>query len=438
MDTLFGELASQAFSLLSGDEVLLLSFEGEDSEFVRFNHNAVRQAGHVRQQRLQLTLIEGQRQAHADLELSGRKEQDLAGLRTRLSGLRELLPFLPEDPYLHYATEVQETFERSAHSLPAATGAVQNVIDAAHGLDLVGLWSSGEMASGFANSLGQLNWHSTQSFHLDWSLYDHGDKAVKQAFAGLEWRPEQLEERMRGARDNLALLARPARSISPGQFRVFLSPAALYELMTLLGWGGFGLKSHRTAQTPLLQMVCEGARLDPRISLSEHHAGGLTPRFTRAGFIKPDRVELIRSGVYGDCLASPRSAREYAAPVNCDVEHPQSLELAPGDLPFDAVTAALETGLLISNLWYCNYSDRSRCRITGMTRFACLWVQNGRPLAPVNAMRFDDTLYNVLGHGLVALTRERERIFDASTYAGRSRESARLPGALVDGFTFTL
>jgi predicted Zn-dependent protease len=438
MEALFRQLATQIFSLLEGDEVLLLSFDGEDSDFVRFNHNAIRQAGHVRQQHLRLTLIKGQRQAAAGLELSGQPERDLGQVRARLADLRELLPLLPPDPYLNYAAGMQESVHRAEQSLPAATEAVETVIQAGRGLDLVGLWSSGEMASGFASSLGQLNWHSTRSFNLDWSLYGHGDKAVKQDYAGCHWHPEQLEERVRRGRDSLALLARPARSIKPGHYRVFLSPVAIYELMTLLGWGGFGLKSHRTAQTPLLQMIRGGVGLDPRVSLTEHHAGGLTPRFTRAGFIKPERVELIRAGGYADCLADPRSAREYGTPVNCDVEQPQSLELAPGDLPDEEVTAALDTGLLISNLWYCNYSDRNHCRITGMTRFACLWVQNGRPVAPVNVMRFDETLYNVLGRGLVALTRGREQIFDSSTYTARSRKSGRLPGALVDGFTFTL
>ena len=38
---------------------------------------------------------------------------------------------------------------------------------------------------------------------------------------------------------------------------------------------------------------------------------------------------------------------------------------------------SLGTGLWVSNLWYLNYSDRRACRMTGMPRFACLWVENG-------------------------------------------------------------
>ena len=70
--------------------------------------------------------------------------------------------------------------------------------------------------------------------------------------------------------------------------------------------------------------------------------------------------------------------------------------------------AALGTGLYIGNLWYLNYSDRPAGRMTGMTRFATFWVEGGRIVAPVTPLRFDDTLYRMLGrepHRLHALAR---------------------------------
>ena len=73
-----------------------------------------------------------------------------------------------------------------------------------------------------------------------------------------------------------------------------------------------------------------------------------------------------------------------------------------------------------------------------MTRFACLWVKNGKPVAPLNVMRFDEGIYNILGKNLVDLTIEHEHILDTGTYGGRSLSSSRLPGALVDEFRFTL
>jgi len=100
--------------------------------------------------------------------------------------------------------------------------------------------------------------------------------------------------------------------------------------------------------------------------------------------------------------------------------------------------AALDRGILVSNLWYLNFSDRASCRITGMTRFATFWVEGGRVVAPLAVMRFDDSLYRILGSELQALTREREWVQSRSTYGQRSVESSRVPGALLTSLTLTL
>lgn len=149
-------------------------------------------------------------------------------------------------------------------------------------------------------------------------------------------------------------------------------------------------------------------------------------------------VTLIERGVYADSLVGPRSAKEYGLDVNSPSESAIALELTPGTLPVADVLAALDTGLYVSNLWYGNYSDRNHGRITGMTRFATLWVEHGRIRGPVSAMRFDDTLYHILGDHLAELTVERELRIDAATYGGRSSASALLPGALLNAFEITL
>ena len=311
-------------------------------------------------------------------------------------------------------------------------------IECAGDLDLVGIWASGVMLHGFANSYGQFNWHSNHNFNFDWSLYYQNDKAVKQAYTGFAWDDAVFQHKLEHARQTLGLLAKPAKTIPPGQYRVFLTPTALQELLGLLGWGGFGLKSHRTQQTPLLKMIKDGLQLNSKVTLLEQHATGLAPMFTAEGFSKPERVTLIENGHYRDCLSNARSAKEYATTVNCAVESPQSLQLSSGSLKQSDILPALDTGVYISNLWYSNYSDRNHCRMTGMTRFACLWVENGIPIAPLNVMRFDESLYHALGDKLLDLTDTQEKLFDAQSYRRRSERSANLPGALIEGFTFTL
>ncbi len=112
--------------------------------------------------------------------------------------------------------------------------------------------------------------------------------------------------------------------------------------------------------------------------------------------------------------------------------------MAPGTVDHDHVLRELGTGLCINNLWYLNFSDRMNCRLTGMTRFATFWVENGEAVAPTNVMRFDDSVYRMLGDGLTGLTATREFIPESGTYERRSTASMRLPGAFVDGFRLTL
>lgn len=438
MQERFYELADELIARLQGEEVLLLSFSGEESDFARFNRSAIRQAGAVAQQELSIELIRGQRHVRSVCTLAGQGEIDGPRTAAALEEARERLPHVPEDPHLLYATEVRSGEAIGQRKLPDRGDVVDAVLVAGVGRDLVGLYAGGGIFAGFANSLGQRNWFSTYTFHLDWSFYHAGDKAVKSSFAGFEWDEEAFSRKVATAAEQLAILSRPPRTIQPGEYRVYLTPGALREFVQTIGWGGFGLKSHRTKSTSLLKMIEEGAALHAGVTLRENTAEGMAPNFTDKGFVKPDAVTLIERGQYKDCLVSPRSAKEYGAQANAGGEYPQSLDMAAGEVDASEILERLGDGIYVNQLWYLNYSDRPACRITGMTRFATFWVEGGEIAAPLNVMRFDETAYRVLGGNLLGLTAERELLPSGETYGCRSTDSARLPGVLVKDFRFTL
>jgi predicted Zn-dependent protease len=434
----FFELTEHLCAGLRAGEVLLCELDGERSDFVRLNGNRIRQAGAVSRDGLGLTLIDAGRQVEGDCDLSGDPAADLALARDLLGRLRERVAHVPEDPFLHYSTQPAESERRVGGKLPEPGEVVGTLFTAAEGLDLVGIFASGTLAAGFASSLGHRHWHESASFNLDFSCYLRGDKAVKAGYGGFAWDPERLREKLAHLRRDLDIMARSPRSIAPGRYRAYLAPAAVAELLDLLAWGGFGLKDHRTCQTPLLRLTRGERALDRRVTLIEEHARGLVPGFTGEGFALPARVTLVAEGRYRDCLADARSAKEYGMTVNAACEAPESLAMEPGDIPSDEVLARLGTGLYIGNLWYLNYADRNDCRITGMTRFGTYWVESGEPVAPVEVMRFDDSLYRLLGDRLEGLTRERDLILSPGTYDGRSTASALLPGVLVGGISLAL
>jgi predicted Zn-dependent protease len=422
---------------LHANEVLLCSLSAERSDFVRFNRGKVRQAGSVEQRSLSVRLVHGRRQAAASLTIAGTGE-DFSFAGDAVSKLRELLPALPEDPWLLFNEAPQSTSQARRGALAPAETVVEQAMDAAKGLDMVGIYAGGALYRGFANSLGQRNWHETDSFNFDYSLYGEGDRAVKSRYAGFNWEPAVLAGKMEAAAAQLAWLQRARHELRPGAYRAYLAPAALEELIGLLSWGGFSARARATKQSPLLRMQA-GEVLSPALTLAENTRDGVAPGFQGEGFVKPARLTLIDGGRLGEALVSPRSAKEYGLAANGanGRESPESLELAPGSLRQAQVPAELDTGLHISNLWYLNFSDRSGGRITGMTRFATFWVEGGRIRAPVGPMRFDDSVYRMLGENLADLTCERELLLDPLSYGARSTSSARLPGALLKSLRLT-
>ncbi|NCA70006.1 MAG: peptidase [Sphingobacteriia bacterium] len=426
---------------LTGGEILFAHLGAESSDFVRLNRNRIRQSGHVSVTSLDLTLIAGARQAAGGCDLSGEAHQDRARARQLLARLRERLAHVPDDPYLNYSTEPSESLRQQTECtdcMPDAASAIGELTAAATGLDLVGIWASGEIHEGLASSLGHRHWHQSNSFNLDWSVYLEADKAVKATYGGMAWEAETLRRKLAEMRAGLTIMARPARELEPGRYRAYLAPSAVQELMQLLAWGGFDLKSRRTLQTPLLRMARGERTFDPRIDIYEECGRGLVADFTPEGFVMPPRVDLIAEGRLAQCLVDARAAKEYGEPVNAAGPDPRSLGMAPGHLESARVLEELGTGLWIGHLWYSNWSDPNECRVTGMTRFGTFWVEDGEIIEPVKVMRFDDSLYHLLGDRLEGITREPELMLSAQTYDGRSTESQLLPGLLVAGIDLTL
>ncbi|MEN6081090.1 TldD/PmbA family protein [Chromobacterium piscinae] len=431
-------LAAALNGLLREEEGFTLWLEAERTDFVRFNHGKVRQAGRVEQAYLDLRLIRGKRQATQQLSLCG-GDDDLVLVEAALPELREALEQVEDDPFLLLSEQPNSTERIAPGALPSAETMVADILAASEGLDLVGILACGEMSFGFANHLGQFNWQQGESWHFDWSLYSHGDKAVKRSQAGSVWDAGAIRRGIAEAAEQLALLKLPLKTLEPGEYRAYFTPTALGSLLSMLNWGGLSEKEARAKRSPLLKLVDGEAKLSPRVSLAEAAGEGLSPLFQAEGFIRPERVDLIAGGAHQNSLIGPRSAREFGLEPNAGAdEYAESMQLAPGDLPREEALKALGTGVYLSNLWYLNFSDRAACRITGMTRFACFWVEDGKIVAPLGVMRFDDSLYSLLGEQLEALTAECELLVDAGSYGGRATQSKLLPGALVKALRFSL
>ncbi len=427
-------------SLLQDGEEYYCTIKGENSDFVRLNHNKIRQPGSVNQWYCSINLIKGSRHINQKITISGERQPDKDKISAVIQQLRNDLPFLPEDPHFLFSQEPHSSEHLKTNQLPDNHQALESILNQGNGLDLVGIYAAGGIYDGFMNSLGQKNWFESHSFNFNWSLYHRQDKAVKLAYAGYTWDDSEFEQKMASGRKQLEILVQESKTIKPGKYRVYLSPSALLSVIELLCWGGFGEKDIRTKYSALLKMVEDKAQLHPTVNIYENVQEGVAANFQSEGFIKPEMIPMIEKGSFTQSLVSPRSAKEYNIKTNGANQHeaPESIDISAGDIAEKDILSELETGLYINNLWYLNYSDRPACRMTGMTRFATFWVENGKISAPLDVMRFDETIYNMLGENLLGLTAERSFLIDPETYFARSTSSIRLPGALIKDFTLTL
>ncbi|NKI50120.1 TldD/PmbA family protein [Pseudomonas fluorescens] len=424
---------------VTDQEHFQLGYADEASEFVRFNHAQVRQAGQVQQASLNLKLINDGRHADLGITLSGEAQLDRQRLANGLQQLRETLPLLPPDPYLLLNPDAWHNHNEQLRPLPELAQVLDDISRAADGVDLVGFYAAGPISRGFASSLGAFGWHRANSFNFDFSLFHANGEAVKASYAGHTWNSVEFAARFQQAREQLAFLGRPLHTLAPGQYRAYLAPAALEEIISIITWGGFSAQAIASKGSSLQRLYAGDQSLSPLVTVDEQISGSLSQAFSTEGYPRKD-VTLINAGKAEGQLINSRSAAEYGLSTNgaSSDESPSALQMAAGNLAQADILKQLGTGLYISNLWYLNYSDLPAARLTGMTRFATFWVENGEIKAPVSTMRFDDSVYSLLGSQLEALTTDRELLLSPSTYSQRNTASNLLPGALIKRLTLTL
>lgn len=440
MKSYFKKVSEYLFNSLESNEILILNFDAEQTDFVRFNHAKIRQAGNVDQATLTLSLVYKRKSLNSVIRLSLDYQKDSVLLLRTLYYLRREIPELPQDPYLMYERNLN-SFDRETKNKPLDSfNITDSILQGCHSLDMVGILSTGAIMKGFSNSLGQFNWHESQSFNFDWSMYTDTGKAIKQNYSDQVWDQNIFSSLLDESKQKLQVIDNKEQTIQPGEYRVYLSPSALNEIVDMLSWGGFSYKANKIGSSPLHLMMKGEKKLNKIVSFTEDLTNGISPKFHSDGFIKPDTTELIINGEYKSSLISPRSALEYSVNHNAAeyYESPVSINLKEGAISNDNILATLKDGIYISNLWYLNFSDLNNGRITGLTRFGCFKVSNGEYQGPINTMRFDETVYNIFGDKLIGLTNNKQLLIDSSTYEERSTHSSTIPGAIVEDFKMTL
>ncbi len=440
LEQTFDRIAAALLSDLQADEQLRLTLMGEQSQFIRFNTAKVRQAGCIGDGTLSLSLMQGQRNSYRSIPFTGDWETDWPLAQTALTELRQEVPQLPVDPYLVLPQGNATSREIHQGQILAPDTVVETLLPQVQGLDFTGIYAGGSLVRAYADSAGQKHWFATDTFSLDYSLFTADGQAVKGTFAGNQWDEAAYIAKLEGSKHQLERMAQPPKSIPRGQYRTYLAPAATADLVSMFSWGAVSEAALQRGGSALGLLQRGEKQLSPAFTLTENFQRGLVPRFNEWGEIAPLELPLIVEGRFKNTLISSRTAKEYGKTANgaAGGEYLRSPEVTPGTLAAEQILTTLDTGLYLSNLHYLNWSDRPTGRITGMTRYACFWVERGELVAPIENLRFDESLYRFLGDNLINLTEFQEFIPEVDTYENRSLGGIWVPGLLVEQFTYTL
>ncbi len=435
----FDAVSQAVLASLQGDEAATLNMNAEETLFVRFNGNKVRQNTNVEQISMALQLQGAGRTAESSRTLSGQLDIDMTTMLQLLAQCRAELAVLPPDPHQVPVQNNGSSDETFRGALLPADAVVDAVVGPAAGCDMAGFYAAGSIVRANCNSQGQRHWFATQTFFMDYSLYN-GSRAVKGSYAGTRWEPAEWAANLAHSKHMLVLMDKPLQSVAPGQYRTYLAPRAVSDLVGMMGWNALSASAWKQGRSPFKKLADRECKLSPQLHVTENFGLGLTPRFNSVGEVSAQSIALIAQGELASLLVSSRTSREYGLTANGanESEGPRALDVAPGTLQEKDILKALGTGLYLSNLHYLNWSDPVSARVTGMTRYACFWVDKGEIVGPIKDMRWDESLYEALGVKLLALTPHTAIDPAVDTYYQRALGGSRTPGALIDNFTFTL
>ena len=440
MENKFKNISRTIYSQLKKDELLTLSFTGEESQFIRLNNAKIRQTGLVNDADIHMKMIANGTTCTGSFTLSGNDDIDTKRAKLEIDRMRLESTQILKDPYL-----IKPGGSGSSREIKKSNGlsfndAVDAILPAIQGVDFVGILSNGKMYRGNSNSLGQEHWFETESFSLDYSLVAANHQMVKGTFAGTDWDQNEYEHYLAQSKKKLELMELSPVKLETGNYKTWFEPAAVSDFLSMFSWNGISEASIQQGCSGFGKMRNDDVRLSSKFSISEDFSSGLVPKFNSDGEVSSNELKIISSGKLKNTLVSSRTANEYNRASNFAEagEYLRSPFMEPGALDQSDVLKEIDKGLYLSNIHYLNWSDNPNGRITGLTRYACFWVENGEIVGPINTMRFDDSFYNYFGDNLLQVGNKTEFIPNTSTYGNREIGGTTCPGILADSFALTL
>ena len=442
---IYNNICSQVYSTLKEGEDLTIYMEGENSQYFRFNDSKIRQTGIIEDYNVTLSLYHGKKSLQATTTVSSDIDYSVKNLISEIDGLREPLSLIPENNFTAFPDKFDSLEVYRDGELPNREEILDSLMSIIDKDNLTGVWTSGKIFRASSTSQGTQHWFEKDSFIFDFSLIDAKENMVKILYPGSDWNKDDFITAFDDASNRLQLMDKPKLELKPGKYRVWFEPHAVADFVDMLNWNGVSEASLRNGSSCLLKMRKDNVKLSEKFSLDESFDRKSTASFNSRSEVSAN-VSLIKHGMLENTLINSKTALEYGLTSNYaeDVnswgmgEYLRAPFMHGGDIKLDERLEKLGTGIFISNIHYLNWSDNLGGRITGLTRYACYWVEDGKMVAPIKTMRFDDSFYNFFGDNLEAVGETVLSRPVIETYDGRNPGETTCPGILVNDFELTL
>ena len=442
---IYNTICSQVYNTLKEGEDLTIYMEGENSQYFRFNDSKIRQTGIIEDYNVTLSLYHGKKSLQATTTVSSDIDYSVKNLISEIDGLRAPLSLIPENNFTAFPQKFDSLEVYREGDLPDREGILDGLLDIIDSDNLTGVWTSGKIFRASSTSKGTHHWFEKDSFIFDFSLIDAKENMVKILYPGSDWNKDDFIAAFDDASKRLQLMDKPKLELKPGKYRVWFEPHAVADFVDMLNWNGVSEASLRNGSSCLLKMRKDNVRLSEKFSLDESFDRKSTASFNSRSEVSGN-VSLIKHGILENTLINSKTALEYGLTSNYaeDVnswgmgEYLRAPFMHGGDIKLDERLEKLGTGIFISNIHYLNWSDNLGGRITGLTRYACYWVEDGKMIAPIKTMRFDDSFYNFFGNNLEGVGENVLSRPVIETYDGRNPGETTCPGILVNDFELTL
>jgi predicted Zn-dependent protease len=435
-------LLNSALTISPADQTEV-SFSVTNEALTRFANNAIHQNVAESDAALEVRAAFGKRVGTArtnDLSPDSVKRiVETACEAARHQPENEDFPGLPDPSPIQTVNAFDEAVASATPEVRAqAVAAICRAAQAA-GANAAGAYSTTHTESAIANSRGLWAYHPGTS--VDLTLVVAKDTGSGYAH-GTHWRLDRVEtERLGQEAVAKAVLAaqRPTQSLPTGEYTVILEPYAVADLLEQLaacGLGALAVQEGRSWMNGRLGKTI----FSPQLSLWDdgYDLAGEPEPFDCEGVSK-QRVDLIKAGqpvapVYDTHTAARepgRTSTGHAQPIDEDWDGPApaNMVMATGDARLEDLIASTPRGVYVTRFWYVNALAERNCLLTGTTRDGTFLIENGVLAAPVQNLRFTQSLLSAFKR-ITAVGNTARPI--AGFYG-----SHQVPALKVDGFRFT-